>query len=572
MKILRTVPPTIAVIIFFFATTAQAASLFWVPENGEFGIGSKITTSLKIESEGVGINAAQATIRFPKETLQVESIDKTGSAFSFWLEDPTFSNTEGVISFVGGTPYGVSGASIEVIKITFSTKGSGVAPVSITDGAITASDGTGTNVLAKTNDATFTVSPTKVTTPTAVVLPPTQITREAVPGVATPAKPIVTVSLYPNSSEWYNASNIFTASWSLPRDITAVSTALNKQPNFSPSQSEGLFDNKSFEALTDGVWYLHVRLRNDLGWGETTHYRLGVDTKAPLPFEITSLENESTDNPTPTLAWKTSDALSGVNEYHIRIDAKDWIIISGKDFKGSYKLPVQNPGKHAVTIKAIDGARNSIENIINIETIPLPLPALTFVTEQIFSDEQKGLTLKGTGIPETEILVTINRGEVLIKDDIVMVDTQGNWEFTFSDPLRNGTYLATIQNRDSRGALSIPVISNPIKVSEKPIFQLGPISLGKNGVIFALFIILLAGFTAGYFFYKTRRARTALRLDLASSDLTKVFKMIENDVNSLDKARATPTPADDEFVAQKLKANIQKMGSYLKKEINKAKE
>ena len=555
----------------FAATTAHAASLFWVPASGEFGTGSKITTDLKIDSEGAGINAAQTTIRFPKDTLQVESIDKSNSAFTFWLEDPAFSNTEGVISFVGGTPYGISGASIEVLKVTFTAKGSGTAAITITDGAVTASDGSGTNVLSKTTDATFIISPTKGTPPT-VVTAPIQITREAAPATANPSKPAITVSLYPNSAGWSNVSNIFTAQWELPRDVSAVSTALNKTPNFSPGQSEGLFDSKSFPALDDGIWYLHLRFKNALGWGETTHYRIAVDTKNPLGFPITSLENESTDNPTPTLLWKTSDALSGVHEYQVRIDDGDWITIPAKNFEGSYKLPLLTPGKHQVVIKALDEAQNSIENTISLETLALPSPTFTFITEQIFSDEQKGLTIKGTALHDTTILASLKRGETLIKDVTVPVDAQGNWELTVSEPLRNGLYTVVIQNRDTRGALSLAETSPTITVMEKPIFQLGSLSLGKNGVILALFIILLIGFSGGYFFYKARRARTTLRLDLATSDMSKVFKMIETDLDGLEKAQATPTPADDEFVVKKLRANIQKMGSFLKKEIDKAKE
>ena len=551
MNILRTVKLGIVATGFLLATTAHAASLFWIPASGEFGMGSKIITDLKIESTDVGINAAQATIRFPKDILQVESIEKTSSAFTFWLEEPSFSNTDGVISFVGGTPYGISGASIEVLKVTFVAKGSGSAPVTITDGAVTASDGSGTNVLAKTNDATFTISPTKVIAP-AIVLPPVQITREPIPATTNPVKPGLKVPLYPDSTVWYNATNIFTAHWDLPRDISAVSTALNKQPNFSPSQSEGLFDNKTFPALNDGIWYLHLRFRNDLGWGETTHYRIAVDTQSPLGFTITSTENESTDNPTPTLSFKTSDALSGVREYQVRIDANDWVVVPVKNHKGSYKLTALAPGKHTITVKAVDEATNSIENSISFETIALPSPVISFVTEQIFSDEQKGVTLRGTGLPETVILLSFKRGENLIKDTAIAVDAQGNWEFTISDVLRNGDYVAIVQNRDKRGALSLPVTSKTIKVLEKPIFQLGAISLGKNGVIVGLFIILLAGFSAGYFFYKARRARTALRLDVATGDMSKVFKMIESDLENLDKARSTPTPADDEFVLEKL--------------------
>lgn len=546
-------------VVMLFTNTAEAASLFFVPATGEFGVGSKITVDLKIDSEGVGINAAQATIRFPKDTLTVTSIDKTDSTFNFWLEEPTFSNDDGVITFVGGTPYGISGASIQVLRIVFTSKGSGSAPITIADAAITASDGSGTNVLSKTNDSVFTISPTSVTT---VTPPPTQIKREPTPAIGLPTKPVLTVPLYPNESGWHNISNLFSASWELPRDISGVRTSLNKQPGFIPSgESEGLFENKAFSALSDGVWYLHVRFANSVGWGPTAHYRIAVDTQAPLPFEITSDTSEVNDNPTPILSFKASDALSGLNEYRIKIDNENWIIVTSKDFTGSYKLPVQNPGKHHLVIRAVDNAGNSIENTIDYETLSITLPTFTFVTNKLFSDEPKGLTVRGTGIISAEVVATLKKDGAVIASKIVAVDAQGNWEAVFNDALRNGIYIVSIQSQDERGALSTPVISENIQVTGK-----------YTGLIILSFIVLIGSLASGFIYHKKRRDRTALRLAVAESDVAKVFKMIEADVEKLKKADTTPTLADDEFIAQKLGENVKKMSGYIKETIKRAKE
>lgn len=547
-------------LVALFANTAEAASLFFTPGTGEFGLNKEIAVDLKIDSEGVGINAGQATIRFPKDILEVKSIDKTDSTFDFWLEDsPTFSNMEGVISFIGGKQgYGVSGASLQILHIVFTSKGSGLAPVTITDAAITASDGTGTNVLSKTLEAAFTISGTTVA---ATITPPTQIKREPVVPSGLPIKPVLNVPLYGNPGEWYDNSNIFTASWTLPLDISGVATAINKQPAYSPSESEGLFDNKMFSALSDGIWYLHARFKNDIGWGVTTHYRLAVDTKPPLPFEITSSESETTDNPTPTFTFKASDALSGIREYRVRVDNENWTTISGKDFKGSYKLTNQNPGKHHLLIQAVDNAGNSIENSLDYETLPLESPTFTFATDKLFSDEAKGLSFKGTALPSTEILFLLKNGNALIAESTVAVNAQGNWEYTFSDPLRNGRYMASIQNKDARGALSLVVTSGEIQVTGR-----------YTNTIIILLVVLVSALVGGYWFYKARRERTALRVQVAERDTANVFKMIETDIDKLNKARGTETPADDEFITQKLGENVKKMGSYIKDEIGRAKE
>ncbi|PJC21872.1 MAG: hypothetical protein CO060_02405, partial [Candidatus Yonathbacteria bacterium CG_4_9_14_0_2_um_filter_43_16] len=534
----------------FFTNIAEAATLFFTPGTGEFGLNKEIVADLKIDSDGVGVNAGQATIRFPKDMLEVKSVDKTDSAFNFWLEEPSFSNTDGVITFVGGTPYGISGASIKVISITFLAKNSGTARLSFADSAVTASDASGTNVLSKSAEAAFTI--TGETVPP-VITPPTQIKRESVEPVGLPTKPALTVPLYSNPTEWYNHSNIFTVSWTIPLDISGVVATINKQPAYSPSVSEGLFDSKMFSALSDGVWYLHARFKNDIGWGPVTHYRIAVDTKAPLPFEITTNESEATDNPTPTFSFKASDALSGLRAYRVRVDNGNWVSIPTKDFKGSYKLAPQVPGKHVLTIKAVDNAGNSIENTFDYETIPLASPIFTFATEKIYSNTSAGLSFNGTALPSTEILFTIKKGNAIVAESTVPVDISGNWVFAYGETLRNGRYVATIQSKDSRGALSLVVTAPEIQVTGK-----------YTNTIIIIIVVLIGALMWGYFYHKSRRERTNLRVQVAERDTANVFDMIKTDIQKLEDAQKTPTTADDEYIADKLKKNVEKMSSYVK--------
>lgn len=566
---------------FFTASAAHAAVLYWVPAVGEWKTGDTLTADLKIDSEGVGINATQATIRFPQGLLETTSINKNDSAFSFWLEEPSFSNTAGTISFVGGTPYGVSGASIKVLTATFTIKGPGTASLTASDAAITASDGAGTNVLSKTIDATYTLTatreatsplPSKTTTEPTVVTPPQQIVRPVVPAERTPKKPVVRIALYPNTTMWHNVSNIFTANWDLPRDVTEVSTEINNQPNFQPRTSKGLFDSQSFPALQDGTWYLHVRFRNTEGWGETAHERLTIDTKAPLPFTITSSESESSENPSPVLSFKTSDPLSGIAGYQIRINSDAWVTIPLSDFTGSWKIAPLAPGVHQITVRALDRAGNSIESSISQETLPITSPSIIAVTEQLFSDETKGLTVQGTALPSTEIILTLTMGAINIEERVIPVDMRGNWEYTYGEPLRNGTYKATVVNRDMRGARSLAVESADMHVMERPILQLGKVSIGKNGAIALLLLLIAGGFTAGYIFFKSRREKIALRVSLAESDAAKIFNVIDADIDKVDHALSTETPADDEFAVKKLRENAKKMSGYLKKAIGRTGE
>ncbi|HCB36207.1 TPA: hypothetical protein DEP31_01925 [Candidatus Azambacteria bacterium] len=565
--------------VFAYSPAASAATLFISPPSAEVGTGDKLTLDIKIDSEGVGLNAAQAVIRFPNDILEATGLDKTGSAFSFWLEEPNFSNADGVISFIGGIPYGVTGGSIQVLKVTFTAKGTGSGSLTVSDAAVTASDGSGTNILSKTVSASFMVVPKKVVPPTPVpapvevVPPPVEIVRKPVPTGKLPVKPALNIQLYPDETRWYNLTSVFNVAWELPLDVTGITTALNNQPNYvPPKKSEGLFENKAFPSLADGVQYLHVHFQNNVGWGPAAHYRLAVDTQPPLPFDISVIEGESSDSPTPTLQFGTNDALSGLKEYQIRIGDGELIKVSAADYTGTYALPILTPGKRQVIVKAVDNAENGIEDSITIETLPIASPVITFVTQELFSEETRGLNVKGTSLPDIKILFQLYTGEALIAEGATSGDEMGNWEFTFDQPLRNGDYKVTAQSRDARGALSLVVDSPSIKVKSKPIIQIGPLQLGRGGAIGLLLFVLLAGFGGGVWFYKKRQKKLALRVSFAEAEITKIFQLLKADAERLLKARETPTAGNDVYAIQRLQENIQKMENYIKKGVEKIKK
>lgn len=567
--------------VFAYSPSASAATLFIAPPSAEVGAGDKLTLDIKIDSEGVGLNAAQAVIRFPNDILEATGLDKTGSAFSFWLEEPNFSNADGVISFIGGIPYGVTGGSIQVLKVTFTAKGTGSGSFAVSDAAVAASDGSGTNILSKTVSASFTVVPKKVVPPippavpppAEVVPPPVEIVRKPVPTGKLPVKPTLKIQLYPDETRWYNLTSVFNVAWELPLDVTGVTTALNNQPNYvPPKKSEGLFENKAFPSLSDGVRYLHIHFQNNVGWGTAAHYRLAVDTQPPLPFDVSVIEGESSDSPTPTLQFGTNDALSGLKEYQIRIGDGDLIKIPAADYTGSFTLPLLAPGKRQVTVKAVDNAENGIEDSITLETLPIASPVITFVTQELFSDEQRGLNVKGISLPGAKVFLKLYMEEALIAEDAAVTGDFGNWEFTFDQPLRNGDYRVTAQSQDTRGALSLVVDSPPIKVKSKPIIQIGPLQLGRGGAIGLLLFVLFTGFGGGVWFYKKRQKKLALRVSFTEAEITKMFQLLKADVERLLKARETPTTGNDVYAIQSLRENIEKMEKYIKKGVEKIKK
>jgi len=366
----KQIPRTIIIFIAIFALHSQAfaGTLNLVTDKTQFAIGDEFSVDVKVDSEGAGINAAQATVNFPVSVLQEKSIEKANSVFSFWLQEPVADNTAGEVSFIGGSTSGLTGKTLQALRITFKVIGSGPADISFSSGAITAADGNGTNVLSTMKGLSIT-SITKQEAARIIPapkVPPVQIIkRPAVPTGKLPVVPVLNVPLYPTSGGWYNSLASFIVHWALPPDVTNVATALDQKPTSDIKTPEGLFDNKTFENLSDGIWYLHIRFKNDVGWGPVADYKIGIDTTPPLPFSIVSKEGLSTYIVAPEISFETKDQPSGVDFYRILVDGKE----ATTTFLTTYTLPPETSGKHAVTVIAEDRAGNKTSTVINIQIL-----------------------------------------------------------------------------------------------------------------------------------------------------------------------------------------------------------
>jgi len=127
-----------ALVSFFVAGKASAADFNIIPAVSTAGLNQTITVDIKINAASTSINAAQASLKFDPAILQVQSLSKANSIFNFWLTDPMFSNDKGTIDFLGGTPNGVAGGSLQVLRIVFTASGVGSSNLTFSDASITA--------------------------------------------------------------------------------------------------------------------------------------------------------------------------------------------------------------------------------------------------------------------------------------------------------------------------------------------------------------------------------------------------------------------------------------------------
>ncbi len=509
------------------SSKASAATLDLIGDKSSYPIGQEFTLDIKINSEGEGVNGAQAILQFDKSILEAIKADKTGSIFDFWLTEPTISNAEGRVSFIAASTTGYTGQSLQVLRVTFRPKGAAKSTLVFSDAAITAADGSGKNVLTKTNGLTITLAGASgVTEP-----PPIQITRPPTPPDGSPKIPVITVPLYPDPTKWNNVSAKFFANWQLPTDITGVAAVLNKTIGLAPTVSEGLFESKSFPPLEDGVYYLHVRFRNVIGWGPTLHYKIAIDSTPPTLTKIALTEGTPTGEPAPTLTYQSTDSLSGIGHYEIRIDNQESIKVSTRTFK----LLNQAPGEHSLTVKAIDAAGNSAESKFSFEILPIESPVITAVSSDIFIGEG-ALAISGKSISGYRINIALkdNSGRTVFTS-VQETNEDGNWSLSLYLPLKKGVYFAEVVAEDDRGALSLPVKSSSINVHERPLFTLGGLEITKSALIFILVFLMISGLAGAFAYYRARQLNIERRIVIAQRDVITMTNLIRQDLDKVSK-------------------------------------
>jgi cell division protein ZapA (FtsZ GTPase activity inhibitor) len=459
---------------FGFFSSAISATLFIYPSSGTFSVGKTFSVSIKVDSGGgVGINAAEAVLNFDPQYLQVNSVSKSGSIFTLWPVEPTFSNSKGEVSFAGGSPQAYTGNSGVIVSITFLAKKGGTTKVEFKSGSVLAADGKGTNVLSAMNSATFVLKEEGISP-----LPEEKEEKEKVPTGNLPPKPQVSSPTHPDPEKWYSNNNPeFT--WQLPFEVIGVSFSLTKNPHSDPgSISQGLVDSKKYEKIEDGIWYFHIKFQNKYGWGPILHKKVLIDTTPPEIKEF-SIKKEDPTDPKPILTFYATDTLSGIDYYQILVNDKEFATTTNIEEK-IFPIGPLSPGKYKIELKAFDKAGNSKSEVKEIEIEPLKYPifavliskegefflqppAIQKTPPKITTEDW--LIIKGTSVyPEATVKVYLSREgkEPIVKE--TKTDSEGNWFLVFDQKLEKGKWQISAQIFDKRGAQSLETEKIPLKV------------------------------------------------------------------------------------------------------------
>ncbi len=377
MQVLRvhyTIPYTLQTLalfiagFFIFPGIVSAAEIAILPSTGTYSVGQSFTVTIQTNPQGKSVNAVEAKFGFDNTKLSVVSISKTGSVFSLWTTEPTFSNTAGTIDFGGGSPTPFSARS-NLITVTFRVLKEGSGTVTVSAGSVLAADGLGTDVYTAPVNATYTLTAATTPTPTPTPETPAEEEPEEEGTDATitfgdpPRAPEAGSTVFLDPEVWYaTKSGIFT--WEVPFDVDVLALDMSTSSEFEPKT---VYDppieqlSLSDELLVDGIQYLTMQYKNTVGWGAILHRKIMIDMIPPDSF-IVNVRAGNSPSAFPLLTFEAVDTTSGIQKYEMTIAGGEPIEITPDEAKLGYLLKDLEDGTYTVKVVAYDFAGNKMES------------------------------------------------------------------------------------------------------------------------------------------------------------------------------------------------------------------
>lgn len=465
---------------------AGGASLYLAPASGTFVIGGTFNVGVKLNTGGQTVNAAEGTITYDSNLLEVTGVSKGGSIFTLWTTEPAASG--GRISFGGGIPRpGYSGSAGHILTISFRAKAAGDASVRFSGGAVLANDGKGTNILSSMGSASYKLSP-KVAPPPANDSGPAEAPNQPA-ATAEPDYnlPKVESETHPDPNKWYkNRTAKF--KWELPADTTGVSVVLNEEPIADPGPaSDGLFSEKEFTDLEDGIYYLHIKLNDGRRWGTIEHFRIMIDTNPPRPFEAQVDSREP--GVWPVIKFETEDGESGLLKYEIYIGSLEKQAHEVMPEIKMMEVSELQVGRHTAIIKAIDNAGNERIATIEFTIDPIEAPVITNYPAAIKSSDK--FYVNGTAIAGAQVRIFIKDEDGRIASSSIKADLSGDWFYLHSDNLENGRYIAWAQAVNELGITSDFSAQKTFLVSPPVFTVIGNFVINYFTVIVSLIFLII---------------------------------------------------------------------------------
>jgi hypothetical protein len=555
--------------VFIFSVccfnVASAATLSFSPQFGTYKVGSIITASVMVSSADKTMNAASGRITFPADLLSVSSLSKTGSIIDFWAQEPSYSNTDGVINFEGAVlPPWFNGSSGKLLTISFKVKAPGMASVNFSTGTVLAADGSGTDITSSFGNASYTTSGLNQGEP--VIMAP-------VGNNGVPSAPEISSNTHPDQNKWYDNTDA-KFSWGLTKDITGSSLLIGRNKGSSPTVLyEPAISSKEVKDLEDGVWYFSAQLKNDNGWGPVAKFKLQVDTVKPSGFDITEVKRDNLTDPVAQFIFEATDKTSGINHYEIQIDSGR-VVVWKNDGSNVFETPVMTSGAHTLFVKAVDKAGNFLTNSVEFTVQALDAPIITDCPKEIPSEGV--MTVKGTTkYSNSQATLFLQDEKGTTKEYLSNVDKNGNFTLISSDRLKDGIYIASVQITDGQGAKSLLSEKVTVSVKQPALITMGSLAVSFFAVLVPLIaLVLLLAFLLWFAWRKLfiMGKRRKKEVHEAESVLHGAFDLLKEDIRChirmLEKASSKrELTAEEEKIIRQLGKKLDDAEDLIEKEI-----
>jgi hypothetical protein len=567
---------------FFAASKTEAASLYLSPASSSVSVGNIFSVKVLVNTSGKFINNSDATIQFPTDMIEVISVTKNSSIFSLWVEEPSFSNYTGKITFNGGVPNpGFNGSSGYISTITFKAKKQGTASIIFSDGAVRENDGLGTDILTSKSSSAVQILGV-ITTTIEKTTPVPDIKDKNI----TPLKPVIFSETHPNQDLWYS-SKTASFSWKIPSGVTSLKTLINNKPDGVPTIN---YDNsvtqKTLDNLSDGVLYFHLQYFNLTGKSPIAHYRIKIDSVDPLPFTPTIRNDEFKS----IIKLDAEDKLSGIDYYTLNIDDDLSIKVNPSDIlNGEYKLPILNEGSHNIVVTAYDKANNNTESSLTFISPRIVPPELSLSSSEIIKGET--ITIAGkTNYPNSNVEINLKENGNSSISDIVKIGSSNKLKTYKETTDENGNFSITTEQIKNNGTISISseiIFSDKIKSSPSKILYLNVkdtkvvsttlslvpplLSIILVSSLFIIFIIII--YVGWHKFFGLRR-KLNHELQNTATEVHKAMLLLKeelrNQLETLEKIKVDRSlNKKEKEIFDEIENNINDIDNFIKKKLGK---
>lgn len=232
-------------------------------------------------------------------------------------------------------------------------------------------------------------------------------------------------------------------------------------------------------SLTDGDHQVYAVARdaqsNDSDPSETSTFV--VDTTAPDPPAVLVPANGDATGATPTV----SGTAEGGSTIRVFIDGTQvGVTVADGDGTWSFSAPALSGGSHTVQARAVDqiGNVSALSNGIDfsVDATAPAAPVILVPTDDVVTNDV-GQSVSGTGEPGATVHLSV-AGDIY---DVV-VDGNGDWQWSPGDPLPDGVYPVSTTQTDPYGNVSDSAeITFTIDTQALPPIIADPVSGGYLG-------------------------------------------------------------------------------------------